>query len=138
MKVYAVIDTNVLVSALLARHLDSAPVLVLDKVFYGDIIPMYNEEILAEYNEVLHRPRFPFTEEAVSSVINAFIEAGISAERVATHDTVKDPKDIVFYEVAMSKDDSYLVTGNIKHFPDVARVVTPNEMLDILGAEEND
>lgn len=49
-----------------------------------------------------------------------------------------DPKDVVFYEVAMSKDNSYLVTGNTKHFPAVRRVVTPNEMLEILNSLDNE
>ena len=33
------------------------------------------------------------------------------------------------------KEDAYLVTGNIKHFPDVAYIVTPRQMLDILTGE---
>ena len=49
----------------------------------------------------------------------------MESERVTSSDEVIDPKDVVFYEVAMSKDDSYLVTGNTKHFPAVRRVVTP-------------
>lgn len=97
---------------------------------------MYDDEILAEYNDVLRRPKFPFTEESVILVINAIIETGISAERVKSSDTIKDPKDVVFFEVAMSRDDSYLVTGNIKHFPAVARVVTPTELLNILAPKE--
>lgn len=55
MKIYAVIDTNVLVSALLAKRPDSASVQILEKLFSGDIIPMYNEEIVAEYVEVHSR-----------------------------------------------------------------------------------
>lgn len=43
-----------------------------------------------------------------------------------------DPKDIVFYEVALSKEDSYLVTGNIKHFPVKPFVVTPTEMVKMM------
>ena len=43
-----------------------------------------------------------------------------------------DPKDIVFYEVTLSKEDAYLVTGNKKHFPDKPIVVTPAEMVEIL------
>ena len=43
-----------------------------------------------------------------------------------------DPKDDVFYEVALSKEGSYLVTGNIKHFPKSPIVVTPAELLEIL------
>ena len=46
-----------------------------------------------------------------------------------------DPKDIVFYEVALSKEDAYLVTGNKKHFPQKSIVVTPAEMLEILKRE---
>lgn len=133
MEVYAVIDTNVLVSALLAKHPDSAPVQVLDRMFSRNFIPMYNEEILAEYNEVLRRPKFRFPENAIKYVIDAIIEAGIESIRVHGPEETADPKDLVFYEVTMSREDSYLVTGNIKHFPSVSRVVTPNEMLDILN-----
>ena len=56
------------------------------------------------------------------------MEAGIESGRVTSSDEVIDPKDVVFYEVAMSKDNFYLVTGNTKQFPAVRRVVTPNEM----------
>ena len=46
MEVYAVIDTNVLVSALLAKHPDSAPVQILDRLFSRDFIPMYTKRFL--------------------------------------------------------------------------------------------
>ena len=132
MKVYAVIDTNVLVSALYSKHPDAATLQVVDHVFTQNLIPMYNDEILAEYNEVLRRPKFNFPQEEITAVIDAFIEAGIHSDRAGTDVSATDPKDIVFYEVAMSRDDSYLVTGNVKHFPKVERVVTPREMLEIL------
>ena len=38
----------------------------------------------------------------------------------------------VFYEVALSKEDSFLVTGNIKHFPKKPFIVTTSEMLTII------
>ncbi len=57
---------------------------------------------------------------------------GIRGERVPSAEKFPDPKDIVFYEVAMSKEDAYLVTGNKKHFPDTPIVVTPAEMVEIL------
>lgn len=66
------------------------------------------------------------------------MEAGIESGRVTSSDEVIDPKDVVFYEVAMSKDNSYLVTGNTIHFPAVRRVVTPNEMLEILNSLDNE
>lgn len=46
-----------------------------------------------------------------------------------------DPKDVVFYAIVVEKrkeEDAYLVTGNIKHFPQEPFVVTPKEMMDII------
>ena len=54
MRYYAVFDTNVLISSLLTKRTDTATAKVVDKISSGDIIPLYNEEILKEYDEVLH------------------------------------------------------------------------------------
>jgi predicted nucleic acid-binding protein len=54
--VYAVIDTNVLVSALFSIHPDSAIVIVRDMIADGEIVPLFNSEILNEYRTVLSRP----------------------------------------------------------------------------------
>ena len=60
---------------------------------------------------------------------------GISSERIPSLEAFVDSKDIVFYEVALSKKDAYLVTGNKKHFPNTPIVVTPAEMVEILQRE---
>ena len=133
MIIYAVIDTNVLVSALLAAHTDSPTVLIRDYILEGSIIPLYNEEILMEYKAVLSRPKFGFPSLLVEDLISALVQTGISSERVETEDSFIDLKDVVFYEVALSHEGSYLVTGNIKHFPKSPIVVTPAEMLVIMG-----
>ena len=65
-----------------------------------------------------------------------FHERGIRTERVLSDDFFPDPMDIVFYEVALSKKDAYLVTGNIKHFPTKPYIVTPRQMLDIIFSDE--
>ena len=132
MIIYAVIDTNVLVSALLAAHTDSPTVLIRDYILEGSIIPLYNEEILMEYKAVLSRPKFGFPSLLVEDLISAIVQTGISSERVETEDSFIDLKDVVFYEVALSHEGSYLVTGNIKHFPKSPIVVTPAEMLVIM------
>lgn len=49
MSCLAVIDTNILVSALLSKHADSATVKVIEKLFDGEIIPVYSNEITNEY-----------------------------------------------------------------------------------------
>lgn len=136
MKFYAVIDTNVIVSALLAKHTDSAPVQVIDQVLDGVIVPMFNDEILSEYKEVLKRPKFPFTEDSVNDMLGAIIEAGFVSERAESKEVFSDPKDVVFYEVAISRDDSYLITGNIKHFPAKSKVVTPSQMIAITKGQD--
>ena len=61
--VYAVIDTNVLVSALITRNPQAATSKVLESIFSGLIIPMYNDEIIAEYTEVLRRAKFKLPQE---------------------------------------------------------------------------
>lgn len=58
MKCYAVIDTNVLVSSLLTKNLESATVGVIKLIADGTVVPVFSKEILKEYNEVLHRKKF--------------------------------------------------------------------------------
>ena len=58
---------------------------------------------------------------------------GIASERIHSDETFPDPSDVVFYEVALSKEDSFLVTGNSRHFPKNPIVVTPAEFLKLIG-----
>lgn len=131
--IYAVIDTNVIVSALFTRNTEAATVKVLDAMLQGKIVPLFNDDIIAEYSDVLHRSKFHFTPSLVRAYIDRICNLGIRSERAISSEHFPDPKDIVFYEVALSKDDAYLVTGNIKHFPKKPIVVTPAEMLEILN-----
>ena len=133
-KVFAVIDTNVIVSALLSRNnKESNTSRVFEAILDGRITPLYNEEILDEYKEVLGRSKFPFYKEDVEMVEILMVTIGLKLGRTTSFEGVfPDPKDVVFYEVTLSKDDAYLVTGNIKHFPRKPFVVTPAEMVAIL------
>lgn len=132
---YAVIDTNVFISALLSKRTDTATVRVLDAMFDGKIVPLYHENILAEYNEVLHRKKFHFKEEVIQLVINSVKQYGIEIFPQPTGEILVDMDDLIFYEVAMEKrdDDAYLVTGNQKHYPIRDFIVTPAEMMEIIG-----
>ena len=133
-EIYAVIDTNVLVSALLPSQKVTNTTIILTEVLRGRITPVYNEEILAEYREVLSREKFHIHQIYIDTVINHVINTGLKLGRTKSYEGVfPDPKDVVFYEVTLSKDDAYLVTGNIKHFPQKPFVVTPAEMVAILN-----
>ena len=135
--IYAVIDTNVFVSALFSKNINVATVKVLDAIFQGKIVPLYNDEIIAEYEKVLHRSKFHFTPSLVNKYLKSICKMGISSERVHSDEVFPDQDDVVFYEVALSKEDAYLVTGNTKHFPKTPIVVTPAEMMEILQRKEN-
>ena len=132
--VFAVIDTNVIVSALLTKNPNSPTIQVMEAVLSGQITPLYHHDILEEYNEVLHRPKFHLSDEAVRTLIKAFRQFGTEVEPKATGQILPDMSDLIFYEVTMEKWDknSYLVTGNTKHFPKQTFIVTPSEMMAIL------
>ena len=130
--IYAVIDTNVIVSAYITKNLLAVTSKVWAAVLQGKIIPVYSDEIIDEYIDVLHRKKFDIPEYLIKWAIDRILMNGIRGERVPSAEKFPDPKDIVFYEVAMSKEDAYLVTGNKKHFPDNPIVVTPAEMVEIL------
>lgn len=132
MKHYAVIDTNVLVSALLTKNSDSPVVKVVNAIRENVVIPLFDESILAEYSEVLHRERFGFDETKIEELLSTMKTRGLNCERKPISEIIPDPDDVVFYEVAMSRENAYLVTGNLKHFPKNGRVVSPADMLQII------
>ena len=134
MQCYAVVDTNVIVSALIAKNPDSPPRQVFRAMVSGDIIPLYHSDILDEYEEVLGRKKFHLKKETIQTVLEAIRQFGVEVMPRPTGESLIDMDDLVFYEVAMEKcdDDAYLVTGNQKHYPVRDFIVTPAEMLEIL------
>lgn len=120
---------------------NSVPGNIVEFSFNGLIVPVFNDEIIKEYRDVLLRPKFHLTEQIVNDVLDAITENGVYVNSEKIDVELPDPKDRVFYEVVMEKrreEDAYLVTGNLKHFPVKTFIVTPREMLDIIlsDAEE--
>ncbi|MSU22714.1 MAG: putative toxin-antitoxin system toxin component, PIN family [Opitutus sp.] len=121
-----VIDTNVVVSGLLNPHGPSAR--ILDAVLDGRVKLVYDARILAEYRDVLHRPRLKLA----PGKIQAFL-SGLHGQLMVTPTvvavTAPDPDDIVFIEVALATADKTIITGNLAHYPPKilqgARVLTP-------------
>ncbi len=139
MKYYAVIDTNVLVSAMLKWN--SVPGNIMEFAFGGIITPIVNDDIIEEYETVLSRPKFHLTKDIINDVIDTIKNCGIYINGETIDIDLPDPKDRVFYEVVMEErksENAYLVTGNIKHFPIKPYIVTPRQMLDIILSALND
>ena len=135
MAYYAVIDTNVLVSALLSKHSDAATVLLVERMILGDLIPVYSTDTMKEYQEVLRRRKFKFSIEKINYLLSAISHFGLMVEPSPIGEILPAPKDLPFYEIVMEKretDGAYLITGNQKHIPIKSFIVTPKEMLDIL------
>ena len=117
---------------MLSRHPDSATRRVVDAVSDGTIIPMINFEILSEYQGVLGRAKFKFSSEDVSDLLEIFsVKAESYIPEVGISDFV-DEDDYIFYATYKLREDSYLVTGNLRHFPKESRIVSPVDMVHIL------
>lgn len=134
--IHAVIDTNVFVSASITKNPLSATVTVVSNMLNGRIRPIYNDYIIAEYKEVLHRSKFHLEEDDINLLIDYILQHGIHSDRVPFDGDMPDEKDRPFYEVSLSFDDSFLVTGNLKHFPVTPKVITPAQMVAILEDKE--
>lgn len=123
-----VLDTNVLVSALLSPF--GMPARVLDMVLSGDIRVAYDDRLMAEYREVLARPKFGFAPEEVATLL-AYLETDgewVTARPLSCE--LPDADDLPFLEVA-TQAKAVLITGNTVHYPEAARdeirVVTPGD-----------
>ena len=84
---------------------------------------------------MLHRAKFKLSEEQISTFIEQVKENGIDSSRFPYAGEMPDEDDRVFYEVCLSKEDSFLVTGNLKHFPKEPQVITAAEMMELLDNE---
>lgn len=133
MSLYVVIDTNVLVGALLSRHDDSAVVQVLNLVADKVIVPLYSKDIINEYKEVLFRAKLAINPSKANYIVDLIMNRGICVEPTSSHLIFIDPDDLVFYEVALTKKEEgvYLITGNKKHFPNEPMVISASEFLTI-------
>lgn len=135
--IYAVIDTNVLVSALITHNPEAATAKVVRLLLERKFIPMYDEDIIAEYKDVLHRVKFQILPETADALISYIIENGMEASRINYDEPMPDEDDRVFLEVALSKEDSFLITGNQKHYPASTRIITPAQFLEVYQQREN-
>lgn len=119
---------------------NSVPGSVIEMAFNGSIVPLLTVDIVSEYRNVLLRPKFHLSEPIVSDVISALEEKGVYIFPKVLNIELPDPKDKIFYEAVMEKrqENTYLITGNIKHFPKEPYIVTPREFVDVILELDND
>jgi len=133
----AVLDTNVLLSALRSRN--GASFEILARYRKGEFALYLSQTVFCEYQEVLKREMLPLG--LSLAVIDRFISA-IASQAVQFRASafwkpaLPDADDEALAQLAMESKIDYLVTHNLRHFPSdrlpAVRVVDPKTFLDIL------
>lgn len=135
-----VVDTNVLVSGLLSPFGPSAQIVRM--MAAGTLTTCYDARVLSEYREVLLRPKFSFSQDAVEALLDQILAAGDSVSAEPLRLPLPDRDDEPFLEVAFSGKAEALVTGNLRHYPEDLRagvlVTSPAEFLERYGSRGED
>lgn len=128
-----VLDTNVLVSAVLTAHGTCAR--IVDMVADGAFDLYADDRILAEYDSVLHRSELQIAPEDAGIILDLIRSITDTVAAIPLPVELPAPDDAVFLEVAAASG-SILITGNTRHFPKNSRagvpVMTPSEFLELL------
>ena len=126
-----VVDTNVLVSAIIAPA--GPPAQILDLILSRRLQVIISLPILAEYEEVLVREEFGFSRTAVRQVLGFLRQYGALVTPMPCSISLPDPDDLLFVDCALAGRADYLITGNKRHFPAaacrLARPISPSEFL---------
>ena len=129
-----VLDTNVVISALLTRQ--GICQRVLDYVFDQRGLWL-SDQIQAEYDDVLHRPDFKFSSADIEGFSTKVDICGQRMDPTRAPYKTKDPQDQMFLDLAFSAGVDFLVTGNIKDYPTTTRlpfqIIKPTDFLKHLG-----
>ena len=128
-----VLDTNVVVSGLLNSQGNPAQVLML--ALAGAVQVCHDERILAEYAEVLARPRFNFDPKRVREVLTKLDVDGLTIDAGGESNLdLPDADDEPFLAVALAASADFLVTGNLSDYPPGKRrgcaVISPTAFME--------
>jgi putative PIN family toxin of toxin-antitoxin system len=131
----AVYDTNVIVSA--ALYVESLPASLVSLAIAGQVRLFLSPPILAEYTEVLKRPKFRFSSRMVNTLLRDLTRVATMVTPDARLTVSPDEADNRFLECAQASGAEYLATGNKRHFPSPAFegtiIVSPAEFVHILS-----
>ena len=133
--VYAVIDTNVLVSAALAKNRgDSIPLKIFLGVAQKKFMPIIDNNIIEEYRDVLQREKFNFSLDYQNSFIDEITKYAINEPVKASEIVLPDMDDKIFYDVAFAHQNkkAFLVTGNLRHFPGCPFAISPKDFYELI------
>ena len=109
-----VLDTNVLVSGLLKPY--GTPGEIVRMVASGVLRVFHDARILAEYQEVLRRPKFGCRPSDIDALLDGIRSNGLAVSATPLSRRLKDPDDEMFLEVALAGAVRHLITGNLSDY----------------------
>ena len=123
----AVIDTNILVSALWSAIGNASTIINL--ILRDKIVPCFSQRILNEYRAVLARPKLAFPAGQVDELLTEITDRGLLVTVLPSTIAMPDESDRKFYDTAKFCD-AYLITGNIRHYPKDPLIISPAGFLE--------
>ena len=123
----AVLDTNVIVSALLSRT--GNPAKVYKMFLNGQLTLVFSDDILAEYQDVLARPKLQIPQEDLDILLSVIERYGEKVTPSYSTEVMIDEDDRIFLDAAKSASAN-LVTGNTRHYHGESFIFTPTEFLE--------
>lgn len=127
-----VFDTNLLYSAILKTG--SVPAKVVDLVAAGAIIPCVSDAVLNECRAVLYRKDLDLNDGRRRELLGSFIGLSLHVAPPENLAICRHEPDNRFLECAEAAVATYLVTGNIRHFPRShvsTAIVSPRQLLSV-------
>jgi len=133
-----VLDTNVLISGIITPFGNAAR--ILDMLVVGELHALYDDRMLAEYREVLHRPKFGKAKDVIEEFLTYIESEGSKVTAIPLNKEMIDKDDIPFVETAITGLADVLITGNKRHFTGKAtrqiKIMTPDEFLKFWGEKK--
>jgi uncharacterized protein len=130
--VRVVLDTNVLLSACWSPTGNEAKIVAL--ALSGTLTACVSPAVLAEYRDVLLRPKFAGFRGLAIQTLNEFERTAVLVNPTEPVSASTDEDDNRFLECAAAAKAEFLVTGNLRHYPDswgVTKIVNGSRFFEL-------
>jgi len=128
-----VLDTNIIVSAAITSEGNPANIIKLVSVSENMQI-YYSPAIIEEYKRVLSYERLNFSDVKQIRAVNTIEKNGVCVQPETSDIPMPDESDRIFYDTAKAVN-AYLITGNVKHYPEESQIVTPAQFVEFFGKD---
>ena len=126
-----VLDTNILISACWKPGGNESRVVTL-----AGVTVCISDALEAEYREVARRKKFAKQRECLDALIDAIVAKAYRVQPVGNCVACSDPDDNLLLDCALAAEAQYVVTGNLRHFPEEwegIEVINARAFLESIG-----